>query len=160
MKPDWKSGLPIFTAGFTVERTGHNLQGESIYRRPTGQSGCFRRRPMVGDKQRYASGGSGSPLIANVYLHYCFDLWADVWPRKVVNGDVIIVRYADDLALGFQHRADAMRFLEDLEERLAKFGLDLHPEKIRLIEFGRYAARDVPIKSASTVTAYKGNQTR
>jgi group II intron reverse transcriptase/maturase len=83
-----------------------------------------------------------SPLIANVYLHYCFDLWADVWRRKVANGDVIIVRYADDLALGFQHRADAMRFLDDFKERLAKFGLELHPEKTRLIEFGRYAARD------------------
>src|ERR1700688_121104 len=83
-----------------------------------------------------------SPLIANVYLHYCFDLWADVWRRKVANGDVIIVRYADDVALGFHHRADAMRFLDDLKERFAKFGLELHQEKTRLIEFGRYAARD------------------
>ncbi len=83
-----------------------------------------------------------SPLIANVYLHYCFDLWADVWRRKVAKGDVIIVRYADDLALGFQYRADATRFLEDLKERFAKFGLELHQEKTRLIEFGRYAAKD------------------
>src|ERR1700688_400793 len=83
-----------------------------------------------------------SPLIANVYLHYCFDLWADVWRRKVANGDVIIVRYADDLAVGFQYRDDAVRFLEDLKERFAKFGLELHQEKTRLIEFGRYAARD------------------
>jgi group II intron reverse transcriptase/maturase len=83
-----------------------------------------------------------SPLIANVYLHYCFDLWADVWRRKVATGDVIIVRYADDLALGFQYRADAVRFLEDLKERFAKFGLELHQEKTRLIEFGRYAAKD------------------
>jgi RNA-directed DNA polymerase len=83
-----------------------------------------------------------SPLIANVYLHYCFDLWADVWRRKVAKGDVIIVRYADDLALGFQYRADAVRFLEDLKERFAKFGLELHQEKTRLIEFGRYAAKD------------------
>src|SRR5215469_12073552 len=83
-----------------------------------------------------------SPLIANVYLHYCFDLWADVWRGKVAKGDVIIVRYADDLALGFQHRADAVRFLEDLKERFAKFGLELHQEKTRLIEFGRYAAKD------------------
>src|ERR1039458_6619987 len=83
-----------------------------------------------------------SPLIANVYLHYVFDLWADVWRRKAAKGDVIIVRYADDLALGFQLRADAMRFLEEFKERLAKFGLELHPGKTRLIEFGRYAARD------------------
>src|ERR1039458_7498008 len=83
-----------------------------------------------------------SPLIANVYLHYVFDLWADVWRRKAAKGDVIIVRYADDLALGFQLRADAMRFLEEFKERLAKFGLELHPGKTRLFEFGRYAARD------------------
>ena len=81
-----------------------------------------------------------SPLIANVYLHYTFDLWADVWRRKVAKGDVIIVRYADDLVMGFQQRADAVRFLEEFKERLAKFGLELHPDKTRLIEFGRYAA--------------------
>jgi group II intron reverse transcriptase/maturase len=87
-------------------------------------------------------GSVASPLIANVYLHYAFDLWADVWRRKVAKGDVIIVRYADDLVMGFQQRADAVRFLEDFKERLAKFGLEVHPEKTRLIEFGRYAARD------------------
>jgi group II intron reverse transcriptase/maturase len=93
-------------------------------------------------KQGTPQGAVVSPLIANVYLHYCFDLWADVWRRKVAKGDVIIVRYADDLALGFQYRADAVRFLEDLKERLARFGLEIHPEKTRLIEFGRYAAKD------------------
>jgi group II intron reverse transcriptase/maturase len=93
-------------------------------------------------KQGTPQGAVVSPLIANVYLHYCFDLWADVWRRKVAKGDVIIVRYADDLALGLQYRADAVRFLEDLKERLARFGLEIHPEKTRLIEFGRYAAKD------------------
>jgi group II intron reverse transcriptase/maturase len=83
-----------------------------------------------------------SPLLANVYLHYVFDLWAEVWRRKAARGDVIIVRYADDLVMGFQQRADAVRFLEEFKERLAAFGLELHPEKTRLIEFGRYAARD------------------
>jgi hypothetical protein len=87
-------------------------------------------------------GAVASPLIANVYMHYLFDLWADVWRRKAAKGDVIIVRYADDLVLGFQHRADAERFLREFKERLAKFGLELHPDKTRLIEFGRYAARD------------------
>src|ERR1035438_2864098 len=86
--------------------------------------------------------GVASPLIANVYLHYVFDLWADVWRRRVAKGDVIIVRYADDLVMGFQQRGDAVRFLEEFKERLAKFGLELHPDKTRLIEFGRYAARD------------------
>jgi len=87
-------------------------------------------------------GAVASPLIANVYLHYVFDLWADVWRRIEAKGDVIIIRYADDLVLGFQQRADAVRFLEAFKERLAKFGLELHPDKTRLIEFGRYAARE------------------
>jgi group II intron reverse transcriptase/maturase len=87
-------------------------------------------------------GAVASPLIANVYLHYLFDLWADVWRKKAAKGDVIIVRYADDLVVGFQHRADAQRFQHDFRERLAKFGLELHPDKTRLIEFGRFAARD------------------
>ena len=87
-------------------------------------------------------GSVASPLIANVYLHYLFDLWADVWRKKAAKGDVIIVRYADDVVLGFQQRADAVRFLEAVKERLAKFGLELHPDKTRLIEFGRYAARE------------------
>jgi group II intron reverse transcriptase/maturase len=83
-----------------------------------------------------------SPLIANVYLHYVFDLWAEIWRKKVAQGDVIVVRYADDLVMGFQHRTEAERFLREFRERLAKFGLELHPDKTRLIEFGRYAARD------------------
>src|ERR1700724_289743 len=87
-------------------------------------------------------GAVASPLIANVYLHYLFDLWADVWRKKVAKGDVIIVRYADDLVMGFQHRTEAERFLQEFRERLAKFGLELHPDKTRLIEFGRFAARD------------------
>jgi group II intron reverse transcriptase/maturase len=87
-------------------------------------------------------GAVASPLLANVYLHYLFDLWADVWRRKVAKGDVVIVRYADDLVVGFQHRTDAEHFLNEFRERLAKFGLELNPEKTRLIEFGRFAARD------------------
>src|SRR2546425_4592909 len=82
-----------------------------------------------------------SPLLANVYLHYLFDLWADIWRKKVVKGDVVVVRYADDLVVGFQHRTEAERFLKEFRERLAKFGLELHPDKTRLIEFGRFAAR-------------------
>src|SRR6202048_3018930 len=85
-----------------------------------------------------------SPLIANVYLYYVFDLWAEAWRKKVANGDMIVVRYADDLVVGFQRRTDAERFLREFKERLAKFGLELHPDKTRLIEFGRFAARDRP----------------
>jgi RNA-directed DNA polymerase len=80
-----------------------------------------------------------SPLLANIYLHYVFDLWVDAWRRKCAQGEVIVVRYADDNVLGFQHRAEADRFLEELRERLRKFGLELHPDKTRRIEFGRHA---------------------
>ena len=80
-----------------------------------------------------------SPLLANIYLHYVFDLWVKQWRRKSANGDMIMVRYADDAVLGFEHRADAEVFLEQLRERMRKFGLELHPEKTRLIEFGRFA---------------------
>ena len=81
-----------------------------------------------------------SPILANLYLHYVLDQWVEAWRKKRAHGDVIIVRYADDAVLGFEHRADAEQFLEQLRERLAKFGLELHPEKTRLIEFGRFAA--------------------
>ena len=87
-------------------------------------------------------GGSISPLLANVYLHYAFDLWAQRWRRKRAHGDVIVVRYADDFIVGFQHRADAERFLADLRERFTKFSLELHPEKTRLLEFGPFAAEN------------------
>jgi group II intron reverse transcriptase/maturase len=83
-----------------------------------------------------------SPLLANVYLHYVFDQWIEAWRRKVATGDVIVVRYADDLVVGFEDRMEAERFLEAFRERLAKFGLELHPEKTRLIEFGRFAAQN------------------
>jgi hypothetical protein len=86
-------------------------------------------------------GGSVSPLLANVYLHYVFDLWVQRW-RKAASGDVIAVRFADDFVLGFQHRHEAEQFLNGLRERFAKFGLELHPDKTRLIEFGRYAAQN------------------
>jgi RNA-directed DNA polymerase len=80
-----------------------------------------------------------SPLLANVYLHYVFDLWIELWRQKVASGEVVVVRYADDLVVGFQHRKDAERFLKEFKERLASFALELHPEKTRLIEFGRFA---------------------
>jgi len=83
-----------------------------------------------------------SPLLANAYLHYVFDLWVEVWRKKHAQGDVVVVRYADDIILGFQYQAEADRFLDSLRERLGKFGLELHPEKTRRIEFGRYAERD------------------
>jgi RNA-directed DNA polymerase len=87
-------------------------------------------------------GASASPLLANVYLHYVFDLWAHQWRRRHARGDVILTRFADDFVVGFEHREDAERFLADLRERFAKFNLELADEKTRLIEFGRHAARN------------------
>ena len=83
-----------------------------------------------------------SPLLANVYLHYTFDLWAERWRRREASGDMIMVRYADDTVVGFQHESDARRFRDAMHERLREFSLSLHPDKTRLIEFGRHAAQN------------------
>jgi group II intron reverse transcriptase/maturase len=83
-----------------------------------------------------------SPLLANIYLHYAYDLWVHRWRNRHATGAVIVVRYADDTVVGFEHRADAERFLAELRDRMAKFSLELHPDKTRLIEFGRKAAND------------------
>jgi hypothetical protein len=93
-------------------------------------------RTTVGTPQ----GAVISPILANVFLHYVFDLWVNQWRKRHARGEVIVVRYADDFVMGFQYRDDAERCLRELRDRLAKFGLELHPEKTRLIEFGRYAA--------------------
>ncbi len=87
-------------------------------------------------------GGSISPLLANIYLHYVFDLWADRWRRTQARGEVVIVRFADDFVVGFQYRADAERFQEELRDRFRKFNLELQDDKTRLIEFGRFAAEN------------------
>ncbi len=97
-----------------------------------------RRRMEEGTPQ----GGSASPLLANIYLHYVFDLWVQVWRRKRAHGDVIVVRFADDIVLGFQVKSDAEQFGAELAERFRKFQLELHPQKTRLLEFGPYAARN------------------
>jgi group II intron reverse transcriptase/maturase len=84
-------------------------------------------------------GGSASPLLANVYLHYVFDLWVQAWRQKHAHGDLIVVRFADDIVVGFDSKADADQFRAELTERMRKFNLELHPEKTRLLEFGPYA---------------------
>ena len=85
-------------------------------------------------------GGSASPLLANIYLHYVFDLWANSWRKRKASGDVVMIRYADDIVLGFQYQHELKRFLKELEKRFEKFNLKLHPRKTHSIEFGRYAA--------------------
>ena len=87
-------------------------------------------------------GGSISPLAANLYMHYVFDLWVQRWRRTVVRGDMIVVRYLDDFIVGFRYRDDAEQFVDALRERLGHYGLRLHPDKTRLLEFGRYAAQN------------------
>ena len=94
-----------------------------------------RTRSQVGTVQ----GGSISPLLANLYLHYVFDLWVHRWRRKQARGDVMVVRFADDFVVGFEHRQEAERFQNELRERFTRFGLELHPDKTSLIEFGRFA---------------------
>ena len=87
-------------------------------------------------------GASASPLLANIYLHYVLDQWAKQWRDQHARGDMVIVRFADDFVCGFEHQGDAKQFLHELRKRFADFGLELHPEKTRLIEFGRYAAHN------------------
>jgi group II intron reverse transcriptase/maturase len=87
-------------------------------------------------------GGSASPLLANVYLHYVFDLWVQAWRRQHAHGDVIVVRFADDIVVGFQEKSDAKQFRAELTERMRKFNLELHPEKTRLLEFGPFAGKN------------------
>ena len=93
-------------------------------------------------------GGLISPLLANIYLHYAYDLWVERWRRRHASGAIIVVRYADDTVAGFEHKPDAERFLAALRIRMAEFALELHPEKTRLIEFGRYAASNRTARGA------------
>ena len=96
-----------------------------------------------------------SPLLSNVYLHYVFDLWAERWRRREPAGDMIMVRYADDLIVGFQHESDARRFWNAMRDRLAEFSLSLHPDKTRLIEFGRFAAQNCKKRGRSKPETFK-----
>jgi RNA-directed DNA polymerase len=104
------------------------------------KAGVMEQGRWIETEEGTPQGAVISPILANLYLNYVLDLWVNQWRRKKARGDVIIVRYADDAVLGFQYRDEAMRFLVELRKRLAKFGLELHPEKTRLIAFGRYAA--------------------
>jgi len=104
--------------------------GSDGYRWPEGRK-C-QSRPL---RQDYLE----DLIWSHIYLHYAFDLWAQDWRQRPARGDVVLVRYADDIVTGFQHKSDAEQFLVEFRQRLAKFGLELHPDKTRLIEFGRFA---------------------
>jgi len=104
------------------------------------RAGVLEEEKLTVSEEGTPQGGSASPLLANIYLHYVFDLWAEAWQRKIARGDILMVRFADDIVVGFQEKAEAERFWNELKERMKKFDLELHPEKTRLLEFGRYAA--------------------
>jgi RNA-directed DNA polymerase len=106
------------------------------------RAGVLEEGRLIQSEVGTVQGGSISPLLANLYLHYVFDLWIQRWRKKQARGEVIVVRFADDFIVGFEHRHQAEQFLVALRERCAKFGLELHPDKTRLVEFGRWAARD------------------
>ncbi|WP_418202200.1 group II intron reverse transcriptase/maturase [Anaerohalosphaera lusitana] len=103
-------------------------------------AGVLEEGRRVQFKEGTPQGGSISPLLANIYLHYVFDLWAHQWRKRNGQGHVIMVRYADDIVVGFQYKSDAMRFRKDMQSRFCKFNLELHSDKTRLIQFGRFAA--------------------
>jgi RNA-directed DNA polymerase len=106
------------------------------------KAGVLEDGVVTTSEQGTGQGAVISPLLANIYLHYVLDLWAESWRQHKATGDMIIVRYADDYIVGFEHETDARRFLEAMRERLGKYALSLHPEKTRLIEFGRFAAEN------------------
>jgi RNA-directed DNA polymerase len=103
------------------------------------KAGVMEQGELTVSEQGTPQGAVASPLLANVYLHYVFDLWAEQWRKRHAQGKMIIVRYADDIVCGFEHESKAKKFMDELRERLKQFALSLHPDKTRLLEFGRYA---------------------
>src|ERR1700732_291440 len=118
----------------------HRIGGRRIIRliQKWLKAGVLDKGRHVETEEGTPQGAVISPLLANIYLHYVYDLWVQAWRRAHERGDMIVVRYADDTIVGFQRQGDATKFLDDLKERFAKFALDLHPDKTRLIAFGRF----------------------
>ena len=123
-----------------IEFVEHRIADKRIIRhiKKWLRAGVMEERKWKASEEGTPQGGSISPLLANIYLHYAFDLWIDHW-RQTAKGDVIVVRYADDFVIGFQYEFEAIGFRKRLQERLTRFHLTIHPEKTRLIEFGRFA---------------------
>jgi group II intron reverse transcriptase/maturase len=139
---DIRSFFDRISHEWLVKFVEHRIEDKRIVRliRKWLKAGVMEDGRWFGTEEGTPQGSVISPILANLYLHYVLDVWTEAWRKKAAHGDVIIVRYADDAVLGFQYREEAEQFLEQLQERLAKFGLELHPDKTRLIEFGRYAA--------------------
>ena len=129
--------------GWLMKFVGHRIADQRVLRHIQKwlNAGVLEDGRHVEQEEGTPQGGSISPLLANIYLHYVLDLWAEQWRRTRAHGDVVIVRYADDFVVGFQHQSDAERFLEELRERFRRFNLELHAEKTRILEFGRYRGR-------------------
>jgi len=141
---DIRSFFDTLSHGWMVRFLEHRVADRRVVRliQKWLRAGVLEDGERTQKKVGTVQGGSISPLLANLYLHHVFDLWVQRWRRKQACGDVVVVRFADDFVVGFEHRAEAERFLAELRERFAKFGLELHPDKTRLIEFGRFADRN------------------
>jgi group II intron reverse transcriptase/maturase len=128
--------------GWLVKFVEHRIGDRRIIRliQKWLSAGVLQEEKWMESEEGAPQGATISPLLSNLYLHYVLDQWVEQWRSRHAHGDVIIVRFADDFLIGFEHRADAERFQTELRERLAKFALELHPEKTRLVEFGRFAA--------------------
>jgi group II intron reverse transcriptase/maturase len=140
---DIRGFLDTLNHEWLVKFIEHRIADRRIVRliRKWLNAGVLEEGKRIRKEEGTVQGGSVSPLLSNIYLHYVFDLWVHGWRRKKANGDVIVVRFADDWVAGFQYQSDAQKFLKELKERFARFGLELHSEKTRLIEFGRFAAQ-------------------
>ena len=125
-----------------IRFVGHRIGDQRIIRliQKWLKAGVLDEGQHVATEEGTPQGAVISPLLANIYLNYVYDLWVQAWRTRRATGDMIVVRYADDTIVGFQHQSDAERFLGDLKDRLAKFALELHPDKTRLIAFGRFVA--------------------
>jgi group II intron reverse transcriptase/maturase len=130
--------------GWLVKFVEHRIADRRVVRliQKWLKAGVLEEGQRVQSEIGTVQGGSISPLLSNIYLHYVLDLWVQRWRRKQARGEVIFVRFADDFVVGFQHRGDAEQFLAELRERFARFGLQLHADKTRIVEFGRYAEQN------------------
>jgi len=139
---DYRSFFDSMSHEWLVRFLEHRIGDERVLRliRKWLKAGVLEEGAITVSEAGTPQGASASPLLANVYLHYVFDLWVQWWRNCHARGTVIVVRFADDTVLGFEYEADAKRFLADMQARSEAFGLSLHPDKTRLIRFGRYAA--------------------
>jgi RNA-directed DNA polymerase len=138
---DIRSFFDTLSQSWLVKFVEHRIADRRVVRliQKWLRAGVLEEGKLMVSEEGTPQGGSASPLLANIYLHYLFDLWAEAWQRKIARGDILVVRYADDIVMGFQEKTEAERFWSELQERMKKFDLELHPEKTRLLEFGRSA---------------------